>query len=86
MLFIALLFRGQASRGATLAIAGTLLGVFWIGTAFAHAVLLRELTQGKGIIIDTMVGTFLGDTGAYLGRQAVRTQAAGTFDLSTQDR
>lgn len=67
VLFIALLFRGQASRGATFAIAGTLLGVFWIGTAFAHAVLLRELTQGKGIIIDTMVGTFLGDTGAYIG-------------------
>ena len=67
VLFIALLLRGQGSGGATVAIAGTLLGVFWIGTAFAHAVLLRELSQGKGIIIDTMVGTFLGDTGAYLG-------------------
>jgi len=67
VLFIALLLRGQSTDGATLAIAGTLLGVFWIGTAFAHAVLLRELAQGKGIIIDTLVGTFLGDTGAYVG-------------------
>jgi phosphatidate cytidylyltransferase len=49
------------------AIAVTLLGIYWIGFAFAHAVLLRGLPQGKGIIIDVLVGTFLGDTGAYLG-------------------
>ena len=67
VLFIALLLRGQGTGGATIAIAGTLLGVFWIGTAFAHAVLLREVSHGKGIIITTMVGTFLGDTGAYIG-------------------
>jgi phosphatidate cytidylyltransferase len=67
VLFLALLARGQGSRGATVAIAGTLLGVVWIGTAFSHAVLLREVSHGKGIIIDTLVGTFLGDTGAYIG-------------------
>jgi phosphatidate cytidylyltransferase len=67
VLFVVLLARGDATGGATIAIAGTLLGVVWIGTAFSHAVLLREVTQGKGIIIDTMVGTFLGDTGAYVG-------------------
>ncbi len=48
-------------------VAVTLLGVYWIGFAFAHAVLLRGLPQGKGIVIDVLVGTFLGDTGAYLG-------------------
>jgi phosphatidate cytidylyltransferase len=48
-------------------IAVTLLGIYWIGFAFAHAVLLRGLPQGKGIVIDVLVGTFLGDTGAYLG-------------------
>jgi phosphatidate cytidylyltransferase len=53
--------------GATVAIAGTLLGVYWLGFAFAHAVLLRELPHGGGVIIDVLVGTFLGDTGAYLG-------------------
>ena len=31
------------------------------------AVLLRQLTHGNGILIDVMVGTFLGDTGAYFG-------------------
>jgi phosphatidate cytidylyltransferase len=45
----------------------TLLGIFWIGLALAHAVLLRGLPHGQGIVIDVLVGTFLGDTGAYLG-------------------
>lgn len=45
----------------------TLLGIYWIGFALAHAVLLRELPHGEGIVIDVLVGTFLGDTGAYLG-------------------
>ncbi len=45
----------------------TLLGVCWIGLALAHAVLLRGLPHGEGIVIDVLVGTFLGDTGAYLG-------------------
>ncbi len=53
--------------GATVAVAGTLLGVYWIGFAFAHAVLLRELDHGNGIIIDVLIGTFLGDTAAYIG-------------------
>ncbi len=56
-----------APVGATVAVAGTVLGVYWIGFAFAHAVLLRQLPHGNGIIIDVLVGTFLGDTGAYLG-------------------
>jgi phosphatidate cytidylyltransferase len=45
----------------------TLLGIYWIGFALAHAVLLRELPHGEGIVIDVLVGAFLGDTGAYLG-------------------
>jgi phosphatidate cytidylyltransferase len=45
----------------------TLLGVCWIGLGLAHAVLLRDLPHGEGIVIDVLVGTFLGDTGAYLG-------------------
>jgi phosphatidate cytidylyltransferase len=45
----------------------TLLGVYWIGLALAHAVLLRGLPHGLGIVIDVLVGTFLGDTGAYFG-------------------
>jgi phosphatidate cytidylyltransferase len=54
-------------RGATVAVAGTLLGVYWLGFAFAHAVLLRQLDHGGGIVIDVLIGTFLGDTAAYVG-------------------
>jgi phosphatidate cytidylyltransferase len=52
---------------ATLGMAATLLGVWWIGLALAHAVLLRDLPHGNAIVIDILVGTFLGDTGAYFG-------------------
>jgi phosphatidate cytidylyltransferase len=45
----------------------TLLGVYWIGLALAHAVLLRGLPHGLGIMLDVLVGTFVGDTGAYFG-------------------
>src|SRR5207253_10622946 len=39
----------------------------WIGLSFAHGVLLRELPHGGGILVDILVGTFVGDTGAYIG-------------------
>jgi phosphatidate cytidylyltransferase len=52
---------------ATFGIAITILGVYWIGFALAHAVLLRDLPHGNAIVIDVLVGTFLGDTGAYFG-------------------
>lgn len=64
--FLVIIGRGQ-SRMATVSIAGTLLGVYWIGVALAHAELLRGLPHGAGILIDIMVGTFLGDTFAYVG-------------------
>lgn len=50
-----------------LGMAVTVLGVAWVGLAFAHGVLLRELPHGGGIIVDVLVGTYVGDTGAYLG-------------------
>jgi phosphatidate cytidylyltransferase len=51
----------------TAAMALTTFGVVWVGMAIAHAVLLRETAHGDGIIVDILVGTFLGDTGAYFG-------------------
>lgn len=63
--FVAAAVRGQAR--STVSIAGTLLGVYWIGFALSHAVLLRGLPHGKGVLIDVLLGTFLGDTGAYIG-------------------
>jgi phosphatidate cytidylyltransferase len=65
VLFLFTVARGQ--RLPTVSIAGTLLGVYWIGFAFAHAALLRELPHGNAVIIDVLIGTFIGDTGAYLG-------------------
>lgn len=47
------------------AIAGTMLGVLWVGLPVAHAVLLRELPHGDGLLLDVLVGTFVGDSVAY---------------------
>lgn len=54
-------------RAGTLGMALTVFGVAWIGVALAHGVLLRELPHGDGIIVDILVGTFVGDSGAYIG-------------------
>jgi phosphatidate cytidylyltransferase len=51
----------------TAAMSLTTFGVVWVGMAIAHAILLRETTHGDGIVVDILVGTFLGDTGAYFG-------------------
>jgi phosphatidate cytidylyltransferase len=67
-------------RPSVAGMAVTLLGVYWIGFALAHAVMLRGLPHGAGIVIDVLVGTFLGDTGAYLGgRMFGRTPLAATI-------
>jgi phosphatidate cytidylyltransferase len=65
-----LLVLGRQRGNATVAIAGTLLGIYWIGFAFAHAELLRQLHHGNAVLIDVLVGTFLGDTAAYIGGRA----------------
>jgi phosphatidate cytidylyltransferase len=56
-----------APRPSVGGLALTLLGIYWIGFALAHAVMLRGLPHGEAIVIDVLVGTFLGDTGAFLG-------------------
>jgi len=65
VLFLFVTARG--SGPATVAMAGTLLGVFWIGLAATHGMLLRQLPHGNGVVIDVLLGTFIGDTGAYVG-------------------
>jgi len=64
LLFALTLHQREPSVGG---MALTLLGIYWIGFALAYAVLLRDLPHGTGIVIDVLVGVFLGDTGAYLG-------------------
>ena len=69
MAFVPFLFAVTLAqrRAGTLGMALTVFGVAWIGVALAHAVLLRELPHGAGIIVDILVGTFVGDSGAYIG-------------------
>jgi phosphatidate cytidylyltransferase len=55
---------------ASWALAVTLFGALWVGLGMAHAVLLRELPHGDGLLIDVLVGTFLGDSAAYFGGRA----------------
>jgi phosphatidate cytidylyltransferase len=62
-----LLCLAQARHSGAPGVAVTLLGLTWIGLALAHAVMLRDLPHGDKIVIVVLVGTFVGDTGAYLG-------------------
>ena len=66
-LLFGLVLLGPRRRGATASMAATVLGIYWIAFAVAHAVLLRQLLHGDAILIDILVGTFVGDTGAYFG-------------------
>jgi phosphatidate cytidylyltransferase len=70
MFFVSLAMPHTATPGMAI----TTLGVVWIGMALAHAVLLRKLPHGDGIVVDVLVGTFVGDTGAYLGGRAFGTR------------
>jgi phosphatidate cytidylyltransferase len=52
------------------AMAVVFLGILWIGVAVAHAVFLREMPHGGGLVLDVLIGTFIGDTAAYFGGRA----------------
>ncbi len=65
VLFLVTIARGQGR--ASVVMAGTLFGIYWIGFAVTHGELLRQLHHGNGVVIDVFVGTFVGDTGAYIG-------------------
>jgi phosphatidate cytidylyltransferase len=59
-----------ARANVSWAIAVTMLGIVWIGLALAHAVLLRDLPHGGALVLDVLIGTFIGDTCAYFGGRA----------------
>jgi phosphatidate cytidylyltransferase len=65
--FVFLLGAVQARNAGAPGISVTVLGLVWIGLGLAHGVMLRRLFHGDGIVVDVLVGTFVGDTGAYLG-------------------
>jgi phosphatidate cytidylyltransferase len=64
LLFFVTVLTPRATVGG---MAVCVLGVAWIGLSLAHAVLLRDLPHGGGIVADVLVGTFAGDIGAYFG-------------------
>lgn len=75
-----LLVLSREQARPTVAIGGTLLGVYWVGLAFAHVELLRELPHGDSVLLDVLVGTFVADTAAYAGgRLFGRRQLAPTI-------
>lgn len=61
-----LAFVGPVRKRPSLSTAVTMLGIVWIGLAMAHGVLLRELPHGGALLLDVLIGTFLGDTAAHL--------------------
>jgi phosphatidate cytidylyltransferase len=56
------------------AMAVVFLGIVWIGLPVAHAVLLRNLPHGGGLVLDVLIGTFLNDTCAYFAGRAWGTR------------
>src|SRR3954466_9379960 len=58
-------------ENASWAMAVVFLGVLWIGMAVSHAMLLRKLDHGGGLVLDVLIGTFLGDTGAYFAGRSL---------------
>lgn len=54
-------------RDIAWAVAATMFGSLWIGLALSHAVLLRELDHGGALVLDVLIGTFVGDSVAYFG-------------------
>jgi phosphatidate cytidylyltransferase len=61
-------------ENASWAMAVVFMGVLWIGLAVAHAMLLRKLPHGGGLVVDVLIGTFLGDTGAYFVGRSLGTR------------
>jgi phosphatidate cytidylyltransferase len=69
VVFFATLLRRDL-QNSSWAMAVAIFAIVWIGLAVAHAMLLRELPHGGGLVVDTLIGTFLSDTGAYFTGRA----------------
>jgi phosphatidate cytidylyltransferase len=66
VVFLLSAFTGHREN-VTFGMATTLFGAFWLGIPLAHALWLQQLPHGEMIIIDVLLGTFIGDTFAYGG-------------------
>lgn len=66
VVFLMSAFAGPREN-ATFGMATTLFGSFWLGIPLAHALWLDQLPHGEMVIIDILLGTFIGDTFAMFG-------------------
>jgi phosphatidate cytidylyltransferase len=64
----------EGGPSLTAAMSLTTFGVVWVGMAIGHAILLRELPHGDGLVVAVLLGTFLGDTGAYMAGRLLGTR------------
>jgi phosphatidate cytidylyltransferase len=60
---------GQRER-ITASMSATFLTILWLGLGVSHAALLRGLDHGGALVFLVLLGTFLGDTAAYIGGRA----------------
>src|SRR4051794_27494445 len=73
VVFFFTLLRPQR-KDSSWAMAVVFLAICWIGMAVAHAILLRKLPHGGGLVLDVLIGTFLNDTCAYFAGRAWGTR------------
>jgi phosphatidate cytidylyltransferase len=60
----------QQRERITASMSATFLTIVWLGLGVSHAALLRGLDHGGALVLTVLLGTFLGDTAAYLGGRA----------------
>jgi phosphatidate cytidylyltransferase len=68
-LFLAFLFAAvsETRQSTTVAVATTMLGAAWVGLGLAFLILLRDLEQGRLLLITLLLTVFVADTFAYVG-------------------
>jgi phosphatidate cytidylyltransferase len=57
----------ETRQSTTVAVATTVLGAAWIGLGLGHLVLVRDLDEGRLILITVLITVFVADSFAYIG-------------------
>lgn len=72
-LFLAFLFAAvsETRQSTTVAVATTLLGAAWVGLGLAFLILLRDLEDGRLLLITLLLTVFVADTFAYVGGRLI---------------
>jgi phosphatidate cytidylyltransferase len=65
---------GPRRERITASMTASVFTITWIGMGVAHAALLRGLDHGGALVFMVLLGTFIGDTGAYLGGRWLGTR------------